>query len=90
MSEEDIIKKAEYVISIGEPYMGTMTEYFIELYRLYKKEKQLNNIDTIDMDNYISKDKIKNKIKELENATWYCESVKNQTIQSLNELLEEE
>lgn len=37
----------------------------------------------------IQKQKIKDKIEELENANWYCESVKNQTIRVLKELLEE-
>ena len=32
---------------------------------------------------------VKGKIEELENAYWYCENVKNQTIEALEELLEE-
>lgn len=40
-------------------------------------------------ENYIPIQKIKDKIEELENAYWYCENVKNQTIEALEELLEE-
>ncbi len=38
---------------------------------------------------FIPNQKVEDKIKELENANWYCESVKNQTIRALKELLEE-
>lgn len=38
---------------------------------------------------FIPNQKVENKITELENANWYCESVKNQTIEALKELLEE-
>lgn len=40
-------------------------------------------------EHYIPVQKIKDKIEELENAYWYCENVKNQTIEALEELLEE-
>lgn len=38
---------------------------------------------------FIPNQKVEDKIEELENANWYCESVKNQTIRALKELLEE-
>lgn len=40
MSEEEIIKKAEYIIKNGKAYQGSITEYFVELYYLYNKEKE--------------------------------------------------
>ena len=79
MSEQEM-KELEWLSE--QQYYGDMTfNYDANLIaKLIKEYKQLkvNN-------NY----KIKQKIKELENATWYCESVKNQTIQALEELLEE-
>lgn len=40
MSEEEIIKKAEYIIKNGKAYQGSITEYFVELYYLFNKEKE--------------------------------------------------
>lgn len=42
MSEEEIIKKAEYIIKNGKAYQGSITEYFVELYYLFNKEKEKN------------------------------------------------
>ena len=50
---------------------------------IHKENKYIKDIA------YIPVQKIKEKIEELENANWYCESVKNQTIRALKELLEE-
>lgn len=65
-----------------EPVLIGNKMYFIDE-SLY--EDLLNDIKN----NYIPVQKIKDKIEELENANWYCESVKNQTIEALKELLEE-
>ena len=54
-----------------------------EEYILYKNEKWIKEKYCIPIQ------KVKNKIEELENAYWYCENVKNQTIEALEELLEE-
>lgn len=40
--EEEIIKKAEYIIKNGQAYQGSITERFIELCHLYQKEKDKN------------------------------------------------
>ena len=40
MSEEEIIKKAEYIIKNGKAYQGSITECFVELYYLFNKEKE--------------------------------------------------
>ena len=42
MSEEEIIEKAEYIIKNGKAYQGSITEYFVELYYLFNKEKEKN------------------------------------------------
>ncbi len=55
---------------------------------ILQNELDLTNADKIN--NYIPIQKLKDKIEELENANWYCESVKNQTIRVLKELLKEE
>lgn len=54
---------------------------------ILQNELDLTNADKIN--NYIPVQKLKDKIEELENAYWYCENVKNQTIEALEELLEE-
>lgn len=55
---------------------------------ILQNELDLTNADKIN--NYIPVQKLKDKIEELENANWYCKSVKNQTIRALKELLKEE
>lgn len=53
------------------------------------RAEEQQKAEQIIYENYIPKQKVKNKIEELENAYWYCENVKNQTIEALEELLEE-
>lgn len=55
-----------------------------EEFILYNNEKWIKEKYSVPTE------KIKDKIEELENANWYCESVKNQTIRALKELLKEE
>lgn len=54
-----------------------------EEFILYNNEKWIKEKYSVPTE------KIKDKIEELENAYWYCENVKNQTIEALKELLEE-
>lgn len=53
------------------------------------RAEEQQKAEQIIYENYIPIQKVKNKIEELENAYWYCENVKNQTIEALEELLEE-
>lgn len=55
-----------------------------EEFILYNNEKWIKEKYSVPTE------KIKDKIEELENANWYCKSVKNQTIRALKELLKEE
>lgn len=66
MNENEIIKKAEFIINNGEPFKGTIAEYFIELCKLYKqKEEELKSLKTIEEEHRKENGELRQKYEEL-------------------------
>ena len=67
MSEEKIIKQAEYIIKNGQAQIGSIAEDFIELYNLYTKEKTKNKeLEGLEEEHKKENGELRERINELE------------------------